>query len=132
MGAFAADLRRCADIDQTRQGLVLLFAHNFGLHALLAYRLGRWLRRAASRYYLWPLLPFGWWHYLRRARIINGVRVGFLGVMPEHQHTGAAALLYMEHYDMAEKPPPKTNVRTSSRETTLASPHPRSKRRWYR
>jgi hypothetical protein len=26
-------------------------------------------------------------------------------VLPEHQHTGAAALLYMEHYDMAEKTP---------------------------
>jgi hypothetical protein len=49
------------------------------------------------------LLPFGWWHYLNRGRIMDGVRVGFLGVMPEHQHTGAAALLYMEHYDMAAK-----------------------------
>jgi GNAT superfamily N-acetyltransferase len=53
------------------------------------------------------VLPFGWWHYLRRRRIIDGVRVGFLGVLPEHQHTGAAALLYMEHYDMAAKPPRK-------------------------
>ena len=49
------------------------------------------------------LLPFGWWHYLNRGRNMDGVRVGFLGVMPEHQHTGAAALLYMEHYDMAAK-----------------------------
>ena len=49
------------------------------------------------------LFPFGWWHYLNKGRIMDGVRVGFLGVMPEHQHTGAAALLYMEHYDMAEK-----------------------------
>jgi GNAT superfamily N-acetyltransferase len=51
------------------------------------------------------ILPFGWVHYLRRNRIMDGVRVGFLGVLPEHQHTGAAALLYMEHYDMAEKTP---------------------------
>jgi len=49
------------------------------------------------------LLPFGWWHFLNKNRIMDGVRVGFLGVMPEHQHTGAAALLYMEHYDMAQK-----------------------------
>jgi hypothetical protein len=49
------------------------------------------------------LFPFGWFHYLNRGRIMDGVRVGFLGVVPEHQHTGAAALLYMEHYDMAEK-----------------------------
>jgi GNAT superfamily N-acetyltransferase len=53
------------------------------------------------------VLPFGWWHYLRRSRYIDGVRVGFLGVLPEHQHTGAAALLYMEHYEMAAKPPRK-------------------------
>ncbi len=51
------------------------------------------------------LLPFGWWYYLRRQRLMDHVRVGFLGVLPEHQHTGAAALLYMEHYDMAEKTP---------------------------
>jgi hypothetical protein len=53
------------------------------------------------------LLPLGWWHYLNRDRLMDHVRVGFLGVMPEHQHTGAAALLYMEHYDMAEKTPQK-------------------------
>ena len=69
MGAFAADLRRCADIDQTRQGLVLLFADNYGLHALLAYRLGRWLLRAAGRYHLWPLLPFGWALYFLVSRV---------------------------------------------------------------
>jgi GNAT superfamily N-acetyltransferase len=51
------------------------------------------------------LLPLGWWHYLNRNRLMDHVRVGFLGVLPEHQHTGAAALLYMEHYDMAEKTP---------------------------
>jgi GNAT superfamily N-acetyltransferase len=56
------------------------------------------LRRMNGR-----LLPFGWWHYLRKNRIMESVRVGFLGVMPEHQHTGAAALLYMEHYDAAER-----------------------------
>jgi GNAT superfamily N-acetyltransferase len=49
------------------------------------------------------LLPFGWWYYLNKDRFMDAVRVGFLGVIPEHQHTGAGALLYMEHYDMAEK-----------------------------
>jgi GNAT superfamily N-acetyltransferase len=49
------------------------------------------------------LLPFGWWYYLNRDRYMDAVRVGFLGVIPEYQHTGAAALLYMEHYDMAAK-----------------------------
>jgi GNAT superfamily N-acetyltransferase len=49
------------------------------------------------------LLPLGWWHYLNRRRIIDRCRVGFLGVLPEYQHTGAAAALYMEHFDMAAK-----------------------------
>jgi GNAT superfamily N-acetyltransferase len=48
------------------------------------------------------LLPFGWWHYLNRKRIIDRCRIGFLGVLPEYQHTGVAAALYMEHFDMAE------------------------------
>ncbi len=47
------------------------------------------------------LLPLGWWYYLNRKRIIDRCRVGFLGVLPEHQHTGAAALLYMENFEMA-------------------------------
>jgi hypothetical protein len=47
------------------------------------------------------LLPLGWWMFLRRSRYIDRVRVGFLGVKPEYQHTGAAARFYVEHFDMA-------------------------------
>jgi GNAT superfamily N-acetyltransferase len=53
------------------------------------------------------LLPFGWWHYLRRRRTIDRCRVGFLGVRPAYQHTGVAAGLYAEHFDMAEVTPIK-------------------------
>jgi GNAT superfamily N-acetyltransferase len=49
------------------------------------------------------LLPLGWWYYLNKGRIIDRVRVGFLGVIPEFQHTGVAAALYIEHFDMAER-----------------------------
>ncbi len=49
------------------------------------------------------LFPFGWWHYLNRRRIIDRCRIGFLGVLPEYQHTGAAAALYIEHFEMAAK-----------------------------
>ncbi len=49
------------------------------------------------------LLPFGWWYYLNRGRIIDRLRVGFLGVLPEYQHTGVAAALYMEHFAAAER-----------------------------
>ncbi len=53
------------------------------------------------------LLPFGWWHFLRRRKIMDRVRVGFLGVKPSYQHTGVAAGLYIEHFDMAIETPQK-------------------------
>jgi len=49
------------------------------------------------------LLPLGWWYFLNKATIIDRVRVGFLGVLPEYQHTGVAAALYMEHFDIAAR-----------------------------
>jgi GNAT superfamily N-acetyltransferase len=54
------------------------------------------LRRMHGR-----LLPLGWWHFLRRRRYIDRVRVGFLGVKEAYQHTGVAARLYVEHFDLA-------------------------------
>ena len=48
------------------------------------------------------VLPLGWWHFVRKRRIIDRCRVGFLGVKPEYQHTGVAALLYLQHFDLAE------------------------------
>ncbi|MGO9489394.1 MAG: hypothetical protein ACLQBB_10250, partial [Solirubrobacteraceae bacterium] len=47
------------------------------------------------------LLPLGWWRFLTKGRRTDRVRVGFLGVKPEHQHTGVAAKLYVEHYNAA-------------------------------
>ena len=49
------------------------------------------------------LLPLGWWYFLRRNHIADRVRIGFLGVKPEHQHTGVAASLYVEHFDTAAR-----------------------------
>jgi GNAT superfamily N-acetyltransferase len=49
------------------------------------------------------LLPLGWWHYLRKNRIMDRIRIGFLGVKPEYQHTGVAAKLFIEHFDTAER-----------------------------
>jgi GNAT superfamily N-acetyltransferase len=49
------------------------------------------------------LLPLGWWYYLNKKRIIDRVRVGFLGVLPEYQHTGVAAALYLENFKMGEQ-----------------------------
>jgi GNAT superfamily N-acetyltransferase len=58
------------------------------------------LKRAKGR-----VLPFGWWPYLRRRKIMDRVRVGFLGVKPEWQHTGVAAGLFAEHFDTAARTP---------------------------
>lgn len=49
------------------------------------------------------ILPFGWWRFLNRNRVCDRVRVGFLGVKPEHQHTGVAASLYVEHFETAAR-----------------------------
>jgi hypothetical protein len=51
------------------------------------------------------LLPFGWWYFLRKGRLTDRVRVGFLGVKPEYQHTGVAAKLYVEHFNAAAARP---------------------------
>ena len=53
------------------------------------------------------LLPLGWWHFLRKGKTIDRVRVGFLGVKPQFQHTGVAAKMYVEHFDMASVTPQK-------------------------
>jgi hypothetical protein len=49
------------------------------------------------------LLPLGWLHYLRRKRIVDRCRIGFLGVKPAYQHTGVAAGLYIEHFRQSER-----------------------------
>lgn len=51
--------------------------------------------------------PIGWWYFLRKAKIMDRVRVGFLGVKPEYQHTGVAAKLYVEHFNAAAARPQK-------------------------
>jgi hypothetical protein len=45
------------------------------------------------------LLPFGWLRFLLGKRKIDRVRVFALGVKPEHQHTGAAAAMYVRHIE---------------------------------
>jgi GNAT superfamily N-acetyltransferase len=53
------------------------------------------------------LLPLGWWYYLNKPRIIDRVRVGFLGVMPEYELTGVGAALYVAQYEAGERTPQK-------------------------
>jgi GNAT superfamily N-acetyltransferase len=47
------------------------------------------------------VLPTGWWDFVTRNRYCDQLRVGFLGVKPEWQRTGVAALLYLEHFEAA-------------------------------
>ena len=68
--AFIADVRRCADIDIGQNATWRLFANNYGLQALLAYRLGRYLLGAGRRYHLWPLLPACWAIYYLLSRCV--------------------------------------------------------------
>jgi len=48
-------------------------AENYGLQALLAYRLGRCLLRHTRHYYWWPLLPGGWVLYFVVSRYVRVV-----------------------------------------------------------
>jgi GNAT superfamily N-acetyltransferase len=52
------------------------------------------------------VLPFGWWHFLRRKKYIDRLRVFALGVKSEHQHLGVAAALYERHVQTAAGPGP--------------------------
>jgi hypothetical protein len=102
-----------ADLDQYAQEMQLIFDPHWFMVAetgegetvavaITAPDINQVLKRMNGR-----LLPFGWWHFLRRRRIIDRVRVGFLGVKPEFQHTGVAAAMYVEHFDMATVTPQK-------------------------
>ena len=62
--AFLADVRRYRDIDQGLRPVWRLFVDSYGLQALLAYRLGRWLLSVGRRFYLWPLLACWPLYYL--------------------------------------------------------------------
>jgi GNAT superfamily N-acetyltransferase len=100
-----------ADLDQYAQEMQLVFDRNWfmiaedaeGETAAIAITvpdLNQVLKKMNGR-----LFPFGLWHYLRRGKIIDRVRVGFLGVKPEYQHTGVAAALYVEHFETATRTP---------------------------
>jgi serine O-acetyltransferase len=69
--AFLADIRRCADGSRAHRTLRQLFAENYGLQALLAYRLGRWLLQSSRKYYWWPLTPFAWVLYFLVSRYVR-------------------------------------------------------------
>jgi GNAT superfamily N-acetyltransferase len=46
------------------------------------------------------LIPTGWWHFLRRKRYIDRLRVFVLGVRPAYQHLGVAAAFYERHIEL--------------------------------
>jgi GNAT superfamily N-acetyltransferase len=98
------------DLDAYAQELQLVFDKNWFLiaerldtgevvgMALTVPDINQVLARMRGR-----LLPLGWWHFLNKGRIMDRVRVGFLGVKPEYQHTGVAAKLYVEHFNAAAR-----------------------------
>ncbi len=47
------------------------------------------------------VFPFGWWHFLRRKKYIDRLRVFALGVKHDYQHLGVAAALYERHVQTA-------------------------------
>ena len=54
------------------------------------------------------VFPFGWYTFLfRRRKYIDRARSGFLGVKTQYQHTGTAALFYIELSERARVTPQK-------------------------
>jgi hypothetical protein len=101
------------DLDAYTQELHLVFDHHWFMVAETAERetvavaitvpdVNQVLAKMKGR-----LLPLGWWQFLRKGKTIDRVRVGFLGVKPQFQHTGVAAKMYVEHFDMASVTPQK-------------------------
>jgi GNAT superfamily N-acetyltransferase len=98
------------DLDTYAQELQLVFARDWFMvaevdgepiaMAITVPDINQVLRQMNGR-----LLPLGWWRYLRKSRVIDRVRVGFLGVKPQHQHTGVAAALYVEHFETSARHP---------------------------
>jgi GNAT superfamily N-acetyltransferase len=96
------------DIDDYAHGLQIVFDRHWFMvaekrdtgepvgMAITVPDLNQVLKRMNGR-----LLPLGWLRFLRKGRYMTRVRVGFLGVKREYQHTGVAAKLYIEHFDMA-------------------------------
>jgi GNAT superfamily N-acetyltransferase len=78
-------------VAEDRAGEIVAFA-------LTALDVNQVFRRLNGR-----LLPFGWLRFLWGMRRVDRVRVGFLGVKPDKQHTGVAAGLYVEHFETAER-----------------------------
>jgi GNAT superfamily N-acetyltransferase len=98
LDAYALDLQLAYDRDWF---MIAENDHETVAVAITIPDLNQVLRKMNGR-----VLPLGWWHFLNRRRIIDRLRVGFLGVLPEYQHTGAAAALYMEHFDTAARTGP--------------------------
>jgi GNAT superfamily N-acetyltransferase len=47
------------------------------------------------------LFPFGWWHFIRRKRVITQMRIFMLGVKQEYQHLPLGSLLYAKTWEHA-------------------------------
>jgi serine O-acetyltransferase len=72
-GSLLADARRYASAGErvTLVRALRLLRYNYGLRALVAYRLGRSLLRNQRRIYLWPLLALGWLTYYLLSRYVR-------------------------------------------------------------
>ncbi|MGI8428651.1 MAG: hypothetical protein ACR2OB_04965 [Solirubrobacteraceae bacterium] len=95
LDAYALDLQLVYDRDWF---MIAEIHHQTAAMAITIPDVNQVLKKMRGR-----LLPLGWWYYLNKGRIIDRVLVGFLGVLPEYQHTGVAAALYVEHFDIAER-----------------------------
>lgn len=78
--AFVEDIHRYIGVKRklTLKKAIAAVVHDYGLQALMAYRLGRLLLRCARKPHAWLLLPPGWLLYFicsRYVRIVFDIRL---------------------------------------------------------
>jgi serine O-acetyltransferase len=93
--AFIEDIHRCIGVKRelTARKAVRAVLRDYGLQALMGYRLGRFLLRSRGKLYWWPALPFGWLLYFLLssfARISYDIRL--------HLNADIGPGLYIGHF----------------------------------
>ncbi|GFE85452.1 serine O-acetyltransferase [Steroidobacter agaridevorans] len=93
--AFVEDIHRFVGIKRelTARKAIRAVLREYGLQALMGYRLGRFLLRSRRKPYLWPVLPFRWLFYF----LLTGfVRVSY--DIRLHLNADIGPGLYIGHF----------------------------------
>ena len=120
-GPFVHDVRRFAPLDPELglAGALRLVRQHFGLQALLAYRLGRWLLESRASWWIWPI---GWPAYFLASRFVRAafdIRLHLSAKIGPGLYIGHFGGIELEHCRLGEGCSIAQSVRIGSREHSL-------------